>query len=272
MEEQHCNCKSFNHIGIGIGVVKYNYTAIETNLKIYAIGDIHGGEDAVNKAELKMKEAVGTGARIVLTGDLLNYAMKDSVSFYHGAESPQVETERITALISKYAKNIDGVVSGNHDQRAFKYSGLDTLKSICLTNNIAYHSNCLLLVYRVGAASGCRQHRNDKGPLIYKIFLTHSSRGGRKVGSKLAKIVDMNEIVESDVYLSGHSHDLSSHRGSKIYASNKGILRKKDQVYVNCGSFQSYQGYAVAKNLPPAPTGCAILELNCSKFEVKMNV
>lgn len=275
-EDHYCNCKTYDKAGIGIGSIVYDYTGVKKPLKVYVIGDIHGGHEAVQKAEVKIKEAVSEKARILFTGDLLNYAIKDSVSFYHGAESPQIETERIKKLFKKYYKNIDGVVSGNHDQRSFKYSGLDTLKTICQDFGIAYHSNALVVIYKVGAwlCSGHRlvRNRHDKGPVPYKIFLTHSSRSGRKVGGKLAKVVDLQEVIDADIYLSGHSHDLSSHRGSKISISNSGILRVKEQMYVNCGSFQSYSGYAVSKNLPPAPAGCAVLSLHYSKFNIKLDL
>lgn len=276
-EERSCHCKSYYKNGIGIGVVHKDFSKLKNPLRIYAMGDIHGKKEAVEKAEVKLKEAKSEGARVLLTGDILNFATKDSISFYHGAESPQEETERVTKLLHKYADCIDGIVSGNHDERSNKYSGLDTLKTICQSSGIPYHSDALVLLYKIGSvaftrAARAETGRNDGGPVIYKVFLTHSSRGGRKIGSRIAKVVDLQEVIDADIYLSGHSHDITSHRGCKLFISRLGVIRFKEQVYANCGSFQNYTGYAVTKNFPPAPCGCVIVTLNNTSFKADIKL
>lgn len=100
--------------------------------------------------------------------------------------------------------------------------------------------------------------------------MSHSNRSGRKEGSKLQKVVDFKNITNADIFLSGHSHDLTTHKGGFIDISHKGVLKIKEQLFVNCGAFQPYAGYIVAHNFSPLPNGFALLELNNTKNDAKV--
>lgn len=267
-----CNCRVFDERGIGIGLVEKDFSKIKQPLKILALGDVHGDAKAINRLADVLEHARTTESRVLLTGDLLDNKIKDSKSFYHGAEAPYKEIDRYYDLFDRYRHVIDGVVAGNHDERSYKYSGEDSIRRLCIPLGIAYHPDALVIIYKVGSAEGRKNNRHDCGPIIYTIYLSHSTRAGRKEGGKLQKVADFKNITNADVHLAGHSHDLSGCKGSYIDVSKRGVLTMREQVFVNCGSFQDYIGYMVKGNYAPSPKGFATIFLDNKKHHVSFKV
>jgi predicted phosphodiesterase len=270
-----CNCRSFHRRGIGVGVVIKDFTACKAPLMICALGDIHGGSATYKLFDKTLEEVVKKNCRVLFTGDLIDNRINQSKSFTHGSESPHLELDMLSKIFEKYSSYIDGIVGGNHDVRTFRYAGEDPIRRLCLQYKIAYHPDALVIIYKVGETSNKkivkdRGGRHDKGPVIYKIFMSHSNRSGRKEGGKLQKVVDFKNITNADIFLSGHSHDLTSHKGGFIDISQKGLLKMKEQMFVNCGAFQPYTGYIVNHNFAPLPNGYALLELNNTESDVKV--
>ena len=197
---------------------------------------------------------------------MFNAAIKDSKSHEHGAEALLEEIDRVEELINDYKHIISGCVSGNHDQRVFKTTGEDSLRRICKNAKIAYQPNALVLVFKFG--------KNGNGDrLVYSIFLTHTLRGGRKEGTKLQKVVDLRDVIDCDAYLAGHSHDLSTHKGTIIKVDTRnGSLSLKQRVFGNCGSEFGYIGYPVAQNYAPSKRGVVRLRLDGRKHDLHMSI
>lgn len=267
MTDLSCNCTSFHKRGIGVGVVIKDFTGCKSPLIISALGDIHGDAKIYKKVEEKLKEAREKDSRILLVGDLIDNKTVLSKSFSHGVDSPHTEIDCLSSLFKKFGAYIDGVVGGNHDMRTFKYSGEDAIRRLCLQYTIPYHPDAMVVIYRIGKTvnnhiSKISGHRKDGGPVTYKVFMSHSMRGGRKEGGKLQKVVDYRNITNADVFLAGHSHDVTTHKGGYIDITYSGTLAFKEQLFVNCGSFQNYSGYMVANNYPPLPQGMATISLD----------
>lgn len=264
------NCKTFENIGIGL--VSRDFKGLSSPLRLCGMGDIHGSARAVKLVLEELKKVREGNGRVVMTGDLIDNRTKGSKSFYHGGEAPMGEIDRIGELFEEYKDHIDAVVGGNHCHRTWKETGEDPLRRMCMTHKIPYHPDAMVVVYRVGKQK-CTPRNKGQYPNVYTVFLSHGSRSGRKEGTKLQKVIDYREVINADIMLSGHSHDLTGHRGSWVdieKASDTLLLH--DKVYLNCGSYQNYIGYPVEKNMSPAPMGCVWVTLGHHERMIKFEL
>lgn len=263
------NCRVFDKEGLGIGVVTREFDTALAKLYVIGAGDLHGDSDGVKRLREVFGWARDNCARVLLTGDMYDFRTRHSVSFEHGASAPAFEIDRVNDLIQEHADMIDGVVRGNHDVRPWRDAGEDPLRRVCRDCSIPYHPDALVILYKFGHASA----ESKSTRLCYTVFLTHTCRGGRSAGSKLNKLVDLQEVIVADVYLAGHSHDLTTHKSNLIHVDrhNNGLIQRT-RAFANCGGQFPYVGYPVAMNFPPSKRGVVRVRLDGRHHDVHLSI
>ena len=100
---------------------------------LFPIGDLHIGSPHFDKKELmnqlKLIDENRDKARIIIMGDLAETALKDSVGagVYEQQENAQQQMMTAKVLLYPYRDLIDGIVTGNHEERTYKNSGFDLM-------------------------------------------------------------------------------------------------------------------------------------------------
>ena len=150
--------------------------------------------------------ATHENAYAILAGDIMNCAIKSSVSDTYGDTlSPMDELAVCCELLQPITHKIVGIVGGNHEARHYKTNGVDMTYILARQLGIEdkYSSDSALVFLRVGADGGPRNHHR---PVCYTVYLTHGTGGGRKEGGKIQRLVDLSSICDADVFICGHTH------------------------------------------------------------------
>jgi predicted phosphodiesterase len=163
------------------------------------------------------------------------------------------------------AGKILAVLSGNHESRIYKATGMDTTESMCFQLGISdrYSPTTSLLFVRFG--------KNDKGrPQLYTIYCTHGSgSGGRKEGGKVNRLADLACIVDSDIYLMGHTHLPVIMKESYFRVNNgNSSVALVDKLFVNTSAMLNYGGYGDKAGFKPASKASPVIYLNGHKREM----
>lgn len=240
----------------------------DTEIEVLVIGDVHIGDKEcdtklVNKTIDYIKAHDNT--RLVLNGDLLNTAIKSSVSFEHGAMSPKSEYRMLVDLLTPVKEKIIGVVSGNHDDRITKETGIDIIEFLCkelgIEDTYCKYQGMLLIT--------C--HIEQKRSKLHKIFFTHGiGSGGRQIGSKANFLQRLTGIVSNaNCYVVNHTHT-PLHFTDKVYYldSKHKALVPTTRHFINQPSFLTYGGYGQRANFNPCSNYQHLIKLNDKRLEV----
>lgn len=183
-------------------------------------------------------------AYCVLAGDLLDCALKSSLGDAYTNLSPMEELSVMTELLSPIANKVLAIVGGNHEARHYRTNGIDMTRLIARQLGIEdkYSPDTALVFLRVGRdPNPAHRHR----PIIYTIYLTHGSGGGRKEGGKIQRLADYSTIVDADLYLCGHTHLPASFKTSFVRPNGgSSSIAYCTKLFVNCGAKLNFGGYA----------------------------
>lgn len=190
----------------------------------------------------------------VIPGDVLNMATRNSVSFEYGTMHPGEARKLATRILAPARDKILGVVTGNHDNRGDKETGIDPLEWVCTELGIPYHDSEAVMLWKVGHYK--HLGKAVRNPVSYTAYMSHGCRGGRKTGSKLNGVMDYREVIPNcDLYIGGHGHDPivkpdCSYQIDTLHAQ----IIEQQQYFVVCGAAldrRMGQGYAAMKAYRP---------------------
>lgn len=235
---------------------------LERNLEyieLVPIADAHIGDSLCDMDLLKREiEYVRTNsnAYAILNGDLLNNAIKTSVSdVYSERLSPMQQLELAIELLTPIRDKILCVTSGNHEDRTYKTDGIDLTKLLCREMGLEskYSNSSALLFIRFGELR--RTETNGSGnnrKVCYTVYVTHGSGGGSKTGSKANRASDLASIVDSDIYITSHFHTpiafKEAYHRTDVRNSTVALV---DKLFVVTSSFLNYGGYGEKFNFKP---------------------
>lgn len=241
-------------------------------LQILPFADLHIG-DAQCDYELiqeKIEYVKNTpNAYCVLNGDIMNNATKTSVSDTYGETlSPMQQIKRFVDLFEPIKHKILAITSGNHENRTYIREGID-ITQVCadrlgLSKNFA--SEGILIFVRFGQQNG--HYHNRK--MVYVLYMTHGSGGGRKEGSKANRLADMSSIVDADIYIHSHTH-LPMVLKNSYYRTDVRNSRVEivDKLFVNTNSYLNYGSYGQAFEFKPSSKEMPIIYLSGTKRKFK---
>lgn len=239
-----------------------------THANVYTLSDLHLGDpqalNSVIKRRLLDAEQDPHGL-VILNGDLLNTALRHSVSDVYGElMSPMEQMQEMVELLRPLRDKIIGVTAGNHENRIYKSDGIDVTRLICRELGVEdkYAPEGVLIFLRFGTRNGHGRHIDKNPRQWYSIYTTHGSGGGRKEGAKAIRLADLATIVDADIYISGHTHlpmimKQSYFRGDPGNCSVKQVTK----LFVNAAATLAYGGYGQAQGFKPACTDTPVIHL-----------
>lgn len=237
-------------------VIEYEF---EQPISIVGIADVHLGSLESRFDELVKYLDTDKDSKLILLGDLLDYAIKDSVgNVYEQIENPQSATRLLADFLRKYKERILVVVNGNHEARIQRAVGLDPVELLCEEFGIPYASEIATLKVSLRKVS-----YGSKKRLPFLIVAGHGYSAARTVGGKITANARISEIVSNaDIYLTAHTHQPSvvKQRRMIIDPRNNKIL-EQDYYIITVPSWLGFEKYARRKFMRPSASGVAKLHL-----------
>lgn len=241
------------------------------DIRLFNIGDVHRGDEGCNvrlfhKAINEVKN--GKNTYWVSTGDLLNVALKTSLSDCYKSKNLAEEFKLIINELSPIAEKCLGLVESNHHRRFDKATGLSLDEQICDKLQIPF-------LGKLGVINVmCKQ-------AAYYIVMHHGVGSGRKRGAKTNNTAALGELIPgADIYFEGHTHSFDHFIDEVPYIDKKRkLLRYHPASFVVTGHFLEWEAsYAMDYKLPPRPQGASFIELtsntvgNSSNKKVKADL
>lgn len=235
---------------------------------VYVLADLHIGDPhADNRIIARRVEQIARDpqALCILNGDLLNTALRNSVSDVYGeVATPMQQIDEACGLLLPIKDKIIGVTTGNHEARTYKSDGIDMTRLICRQIGVEqyYHPDGVLMFVRFGRRNGRSRHTTQNQAQWYSIYATHGSGGGRKEGAKAIRLADMAAIVDADVYIHGHTHlPMVFKQAFYRVSTQQCSAQLVDKLFVNSGAALNYGGYGQSQEYKPASLATPVIQL-----------
>lgn len=233
------------------------------HIEIHPLADLHIGDAQCEyKRILEELEYIKNtpNAYCVLDGDLMNTAVKNSVSdCYSESISPMEQIKHCVGLFEPIKHKILAVCGGNHEARVYRETSLDMTEIFCSQLGIVdrYSPTTALVYIRFG------EEYKHKRKMCYTLYMTHGSGGGRKEGGKINRLADLATIVDADIYLMAHTHSPAAFRNNFFRADPRNSeITKCEHLFVNTAAWLSYGGYGDVQGYKPASNINPIIHLN----------
>ena len=238
-------------------------------IEIHPMADLHIGDSQCDyKLILERIEYIKNtpNCYCILDGDLMDTAIASSIGDTYAANlQPMEQLKHCVKIFEPIKDKILCVLSGNHENRVYKSDGLDITEMMCCQLGIAdrYSPTTSLLFVRFG-----NNKKRDRRQL-YTIYCTHGSGGGRKEGGKVNRLADLACIVDSDIYLMGHTHlpVIMKESFFRVSGSNSSVALV-DKLFVNTSAMLNYGGYGDKAGFKPASKSSPVIYLNGHKREM----
>ena len=193
-------------------------------------------------------------AYCVLAGDLLDCALRSSLGDAYTNLSPMEELSAMTNLLEPIAHKVIGIVGGNHEARHYRTNGIDMTRLLARQLGIEdkYSADTAVIFLRFGRDAGRLNHHR---PILYTIYLTHGSGGGRKEAGKIQRLADYANIIDCDCYICGHTHLPAALKTNfaRTSPANSSITYST-HLFVNAASKLLYAGYGDIGGYKPSNT------------------
>lgn len=249
--------------------VKVNFPTSWEIVNIYPLADLHIGDANCNmkfvhdKIEEIKKDPL---AAVILNGDLLNTALRNSVSDVYGDTlKPVDQIVQLVTLLTPIKEKIIAATIGNHEARVYRNDGIDIMRLACRELGIEdkYQPEGILIFLRFGASKDGSKHKQRNTSRLFTIYATHGTGGGRKEGAKAIRLADLASIVDADIYIRSHVHMPLVMRES-FYRTNIGNCSVKlvDKLFVNTAASLNYAGYGQQQEYKPSSTQTPIIRLH----------
>jgi predicted MPP superfamily phosphohydrolase len=249
------------------------------DIKIYGIFDVHlGAKEHLHKAFMDFRDAIlrDPDAYVILGGDLINNAIKTSVSnCYEETMRPREQKRVMTEILKPLVDDSRVIccVPGNHERRN-KDVDDDPTYDICCKLDIEdlYRPTMAFVKLQFGeqAASGA------KNP-TYRIFVHHGAGGGILTGGSVNRAERYAYTLDGiDLMMIGHTHTIFATAPAKlVFDGHNNRVTKKPMKIASMGSWLAYGGYAGIKMLMPKSTADEVPQLvvlhgDCKWAEVRM--
>jgi len=234
------------------------------NIEIIPISDTHIGDMVTDmKALKKTLQYIQDTPNVytILNGDLLNNAIKSSVSdIYSATLNPEEQMATLIELFEPIKDKILAVLEGNHENRSYKETGMRTTKNFCYRLGIVdrFTDDVFTLFVSFGLPQQSRPNRRH----TFSIFSRHGNSGGKYVGGKLRGVESMAGVVDADIYLHSHTHTPASFK-LDYFRSNcrTKTVTQVTKMFVNSNAWLGYGGYGAVGGYKPATIAPVTIKL-----------
>lgn len=240
--------------------VRADYPTDWPHANIYTLADLHIGDPHCIASEVtrRIDEIKNDPYGLcVLNGDLMNTALRNSVSDVYGeVMKPMQQITFMVDLLRPIAGKIIGTTTGNHENRVYRSDGIDMMRIVCRELGIEdkYCPDGVFIFLRFGTRSTQQHLKEGRNPRQwYTIYATHGSGGGRKEGAKAIRLADMASVCDADIYLHSHVH-LGMIMKEDFFRTDTSncAVHKVTKLFVNTSAALAYGGYRQAQEFKPA--------------------
>jgi predicted phosphodiesterase len=212
------------------------------------IGDPHCDIESIQKRIDYVKDT--PNCYVILGGDIIDNATKTSVGdIYTQTMSPMEQLDYVEAMFKPIKNKILCSVLGNHENRTYKKEGIDPMRCLCDRLGCAnkYSTTGVVLFLKFG--KDVRYNRK----IVYTIYVTHGSGGGRKEGAKAIRLADLASIVDCDIYCHNHTHlpMIMKEDYFRTDIQNR-TIKQVTKLFVNSAASLRYGGYGESMGCKPA--------------------
>ena len=254
--------------------IKIDLSADFKEIKVLPVSDYHFADPhSDHKKILREIEYIKNNDDVffIMNGDILDCAISSSIGdTYEAQYSPMQELQVCTELFEPIAHKCLCVVKGNHENRHYKTNGVDLtyLMAKQLKIEDRYSPTTAVIFLRFGHLDGKQRAHGRK--VCYTFYVAHGNGGGRREGSKINRLADLSSIVDTDIYVVGHTHlpAVFKERFARPSTANSSITFC-DKLYINVSAKLDYGGYGDYGGFKPASTDSPVIILNGCKKEMK---
>lgn len=241
----------------GIKIIQHVLPHTLEQVEIIPIGDVHIGDSHADIKALQnvVKYVLEKENRyVILNGDLMNTALKTSVSDVYGELlSPMEQRRYIKNILLPIKDRILAIGSGNHEDRIYLSAGVDNTYTLALELGIPkkYSANSFVIFLKVGESQTSRPSKTKQQ--VYSIFVQHGRGGGRKMGAKINRLVDMDDIIaNADLYIMGHVHTPAQLPQSTFISDEQNMtISRHTGYYMIHNAFLDFGGYGLTYGFRP---------------------
>ena len=204
---------------------------------------------------------------VTLQGDLMNNALRNSVSNVYGETmSPREQKNFLIENLRPIADRILCIIPGNHEARSAKDSDVALMEDIAIALNKQelYQDNGCYLKITLGSK------RENKKRASYNGLCVHGFGGGAKTGASVNRLEDYAYAIEGlDFIVTGHTHKYFSTIPAKIVIDPQNeVIRQRNFACYNASAWQDYGGYGFKMMLKPGRKGASPMILHGSKKQI----
>jgi hypothetical protein len=231
-------------------------------LPVVAIGDTHCGSRHFNAAGLDavIKWVTTRQAAWFGIGDLMECATKASVGsgVYEQVLSPQKQIDYLIEKLSPIATQCFGMIKGNHEERAYKTTGIDPMQIICNAIGVPY------LEWEMFAILSAERPSES---CAYTLYACHSYSSSKTAGLALTWTEREMAYMGADILMRAHSHDLGFDPSDGIEIDPGHFCVRANRRYsVMTGHYLNRaNSYIAARGARPKPMGTVALHLSMDK-------
>ena len=229
-------------------IFSFDFPKEYETLNVYSGADLHLDDKYFNKkVGYQWRDEILSSPNnyVIVPGDIIDFATKISVTDSYGHTTPDQALDMAVEFLMPLKDRILIITPGNHENRSKKGDGLRPAKIIAqrifgeteYPKHYADHTALLFISF--GQSQGRKSRK-----MIYSMYLKHGNGGGGTVGGKLSKLAKMEETIDADVFVSGHTHVEAAFKLDRFrtdYRNKKATLHT--MLFVNANAFLSFGGY-----------------------------
>jgi UDP-2,3-diacylglucosamine pyrophosphatase LpxH len=233
-------------------------------VEIYPLSDLHIGDPSADiPAFQKFSRFIleQPNRFLILNGDLMNNAIKSSVSnVYAETMNPREQKKWLKKELKPLRDRILCIVPGNHEERTSREVDQNP------TEDIADHLG--LLDYYAPDEAFLKisfGKRSDNGKNVaYSLYVVHGAGGGKRPGAVVNNIELSSMAIDNlDVMVMGHAHKKIGYKYRKrIIDMYNNQVRFSEVLTVVSASWVDFSAYAARKMLIPGAKGSAPIILS----------
>ena len=253
------------------GVASLNRRKLELKAtKPYAellfLGDVHYGSNncCVDKFRAMVDYCLKEKIYVLFMGDMLEAATRYSIgSGVYDQLNPQKQYEDMLGFLKPLAEAglITGYLSGNHEDRILKETGIDVSKNLCRELKVPY----------LGAAGWSLLYVGNQA---YTIYAIHGASGSRFDYTKLKAVMDMSHYFQADIIAHAHVHSVLTNAVERqIIDRTRKIVEVRKAHCILTGHYLGYdKSYAQAKGYPPSKLGSPKAKLFGDRWDIHVSI
>lgn len=231
--------------------------------EVIFLGDCHLGSPQFDEPRfLRMLDyCLKNRVYVFLMGDLIELATRHSVGAgvyeqeFNGQSQHEQMVEWLRPLAQK--KLILGSLRGNHEERAYKESGVDISKALSRELDVPFLGDACWNQFRVGGET-------------YTIYSLHGRSGSKFDGTALLALERLAAPFHADLVVMGHAHKCIS-SAVIMQTVRKGLVVEHKKHLLITGSYLKYGGYAQTFGLPPSKLGSPKVKFMSDRHDISVS-